>query len=71
MEGFREASIQRGWKDSERLVLQIVPDKEFLLKKINNSDVYVDYGLTEDIPEDALSLHGDLRALNWSSKVGD
>ena len=71
MEGFREASIQRGWKDSERLVLQIVPDKEFLLKKINNSDVYVDYGLTEDIPEDAWSLHGDLRALNWSSEVGD
>ena len=71
MEGFRKAFIQRGWKDSERFVLQIVPDKESLLKKINNSDVYVDYGLTEDIPEDALSLHGDLRALNWSSEVGD
>ena len=29
------------------------PDEEFLHTKINNKDVYVDYGATEGIPEDA------------------
>ena len=52
MEGFRVAFIQRGWKNSERLVLQAVPNEEFPHKKINNRDVYVDYGFTEDIPEE-------------------
>ena len=52
MEGFREAFIQRGWKNSERLVLQAVPDEELPHKKINNRDVYVDYGFSEDIPEE-------------------
>ena len=33
-------------------------------KKINNGEVYVDYGSTEDIPEDAVRLYGDLTALN-------
>ena len=56
MEWSREAFVQRGWKDSERLVLRVVPDEEFLHKKISNKDVYVDYGSTEDIPEDACSL---------------
>ena len=42
---FREAFIQRG----------AFPDEEFLHKKINNSDVYVDHGSTEDIPEDAFT----------------
>ena len=28
-------------------------DEEFLHKKINSKDFYVDYGATEDIPEDA------------------
>ena len=51
-EGFREAFIQRGWKDSERLVLRAVPDEEFLYKKINNRDGYVDYRSTEDIPKE-------------------
>ena len=55
MEGFSEAFIQRGWKDSERLVLQAVPNEEFQHKKINNRDVYVDYGSTEVILEDACS----------------
>ena len=66
MEGFRETFIQRAWKDSERLVLQAVPDEEFLHKKIKNKDSYVDYGATEDIPEDACSLRQfeDLTALN-------
>ena len=56
MEGYREAFIQRGWNDSERLVLRVVTDEEFLHKNINNKDVYVDYGSTEDITEDAYSL---------------
>ena len=66
MEGFREAFIQRAWKDSERLVLQAVPDEEFLHKKIKNKDSNVDYGATEDILEDACSLSQseDLTALN-------
>ena len=55
MEGFSEAFIQRGWKDSERLVLQAVPNEEFQHKKINDRDVYVDYGSTEVILEDACS----------------
>ena len=69
MEGYREAFIQREWNDSERLVLPAVPDEEFLHKNINNKDVYIDYGFTEDIPEDAYSLRlwcGDFTALNWS-----
>ena len=52
MEGFSEAFIQRGWKDSDRFVLRAVPDEEFLHKKISNRDVYVDYGSIEDIPEE-------------------
>ena len=56
MEEFRETFILRGWKDSERPVLRPVPDEEFLYKTINNRDMYVDYGSTEDIPEDACSL---------------
>ena len=69
MEGFREAFIQKGWKDSKILVLRAVPDEEFLHKKINNRDVNVDYGSAEDIPEEwciQLRLYGDLTALNWS-----
>ena len=53
---FKEAFIQRTWKQSESLVLRLCPDKEFLHTKINNKDVYVDYGATKDIPEDACSL---------------
>ena len=54
MEGFRE-----------RLVLRATPVEEFLDKKINKKDVYVDCGAREDIPEDACSLrqYGDLTAL--------
>ena len=53
---FREAFIQIAWKQLECLVLRIVPDEEFLHTKINNKDVYVYYGATEDIPEDKCSL---------------
>ena len=63
----REAFIQRAWKQSERLVLRVVLYDEFLQAKINNKDLYVDYGAAEDIPEDACSfrqLDGDLIALN-------
>ena len=67
-ERFRETFIQKEWKDSDRLVIRAVPDEEFLYKKINNRDVYVDYGSTEDTPEDACSLRldGNLTALSWS-----
>ena len=53
-EGFRpvkEAFIQRAWKQLESPVLRVVPNEEFLrTKKINNKDVYVDYGAIDDIP---------------------
>ena len=52
-------------------MLRVVPDKKFLHTKINNEGVYVDYGATEDIPEDACSfrrqcsiMDGDLTAFN-------
>ena len=66
MEGYRQAFIQRGQKDSEKLVLQAVPDEAFLYRKINKIDFHVDYGSTEDILEAAYSLrlYGDLAALN-------
>ena len=56
MEGYRQAFIQRRWNDSDRPVLRAVPHEEFLHKNINNRDAYLDYGSTEDIPEDACSL---------------
>ena len=53
----REAFIQRAWNQSESLVLRVVPDEEFLhTKKINNKEVYVDYGAAEDILEKACSF---------------
>ena len=39
----RLLSRQQAWKQSESLVLQVVPDEQFLHTKINNKDVYVDY----------------------------
>lgn len=41
-------------------------DKYFLHKNINNRNVYVDFGSTKYIPQDACSvrLYGDLTALN-------
>ena len=65
-EGF--IKIHRALKDSERLVLQAVSNKKFLHKAINNKDVYVEYGVAEDMSKDAYSLRhcGDLAALNWS-----
>ena len=51
--------LQRAWRQSENLVLRVVPE-----------DVHVDYGATEDIPEDACSfrrqyiMDADLTALN-------
>ena len=38
-------------------------EKEFLHKKISKKDVYVDYGATADIPQDAVKQYGDLTAL--------
>ena len=37
-------------------MLREVPGEEFLHTKLNNKDVYVDYGATEDVPEDACSV---------------
>ena len=63
-EGFKR--IQRGWKNSERLVIRSVSYEEFLHKQINNKDVHVSYGATEDNLVDACSLrlYGYLAALN-------
>ena len=38
-------------------------EEEFLYKKISKKDVYVDYGATADIPQDAGKQYGDLTAL--------
>ena len=38
-------------------------EEEFLYKKISKKDVYVDYGATTDIPQDAVEQYGDLTAL--------
>ena len=48
MEGLRVSFIQRAWNDSERVVLQAISEEEFLHKKINNTDIYVDCGATDD-----------------------
>ena len=56
MEGYREVFIQRRSNGPGRFVLRAVPNKEFLHKYINNRNVYVDYGSTEDIQEDTYSL---------------
>ena len=57
----RIQTIQRGFHSESmeairELLLRMVPDDEFLHIKINNKDVYEDYGATEDIPEDTCSL---------------
>ena len=49
---FKEAFIQRACKQSENLVLRVVPNEEFLHTKINNKD----YGAPEVIREDACSF---------------
>ena len=38
-------------------------EEEFLYKEISKKDVYVDYGATADIPQDAVRQYGDLTAL--------
>ena len=38
-------------------------EEEFLYKKISKKDVYVDYGATADVPQDAVKQYGDLTAL--------
>ena len=38
-------------------------EEEFLYKKISKKYVYVDYGATTDIPQDAVKQYGDLIAL--------
>ena len=53
---FLLAFIQRGCKDSERLVLQVFPNEEFLHEKINRKDVYKDYGAIENTSKDVCSL---------------
>ena len=67
MEEFCETLVPRGLLLLERNLEKVdFPVEEFLPKKINNKEVYVDYSTTEDIPEDACSLnqYGDLTSLN-------
>ena len=56
IEEYREVFIQRRINNLKRLVLRAVSDEEFLHKNISKIDVYVDYGSTEDILENAYSL---------------
>ena len=58
---FRETFIERTWKQSVSLVLRVLADEDFLHTKINNKDVYMDYGATEDTPNDACSLRHEWR----------
>ena len=53
---FREAFVLRAWKKLESLVLRVVPEEDFLHTKINDKHIYVDYGATEDTPENAWIL---------------
>ena len=48
-------------------MLRDVPDEEFLYTKINNKDVYVDYGATKDILEDACSFRRQYYAWRFDS----
>ena len=74
MEGFRETCTMSSIDNFQILDFSLLEINlknvdftlaEFLHKKINNKDLYVDYGATEDIPEDACSLkqYGDLAVL--------
>lgn len=56
MEKKKSGNKFRGWKDSERLVLQVFPNEEFLHEKINRKDVYKDYGGIENTSKDVCSL---------------
>ena len=38
-------------------------EEEFLYNKISKRDIYVDYGATAYIPQDAVKQYGDLTAL--------
>ena len=38
-------------------------EEEFLLKKISNKSIYMDYGAMADIPEYAVKQYGDLTVL--------
>ena len=46
----------------KKLKEKVFVEEEFLYKKISKKDVCVDYGVTADIPEDAVKQYGDLRA---------
>ena len=46
-----------------RKKLEEVVFVEEFLQKISNKDVYVNYGVRADIPEDAVKQYGDLTAL--------
>ena len=64
------AFIQRVWKQSESLVLQVVPNEEFLHTKINNKGVYVDYGdTTVDISEDACNFRSQYSVMDGNLTV--
>ena len=44
-------------------------EEEFLQEKISKKDVYVDYGATADIPQDAVKQYGDLTALKQVKQI--
>ena len=75
MEEFRESCAMISNDYFQSLALSLLErdlnkvdftDEEFLHKKINNKDVYMDYDTTEDISEDTCSLsqYEDLTALD-------
>ena len=43
-------------------------EEEFLYEKVSKKNIYVDYGDTVDIPQDAGKQYGDLTALNTKVK---
>ena len=55
-----QSNIATDWKKLKEMVFV---EEEFLYKKISKKDVYVDYGATADIPQDAVRQYGDLTAL--------
>ena len=47
----------------EKLEEVVFLEEELLYKKISKKDVYVDYGATADIPQDAVKQYRELTAL--------
>ena len=70
MKEFREACTTSSSDNFQSLALSLLEinfktlhftDEDSLHKKINNTDFYVDYGVTEGIPENACNLNAAWR----------